>query len=504
MKTRNFKWVIAATLICGASVFSSCTNSDDNPTPPAKKNRAAFIEHTRANLKDLAENLNFSSWMGINRLNNSFNEHILTNPEFEKTISTLFSQTIQQTIQPVEEGSELAQLGYRTYAVIDFTEFNYRFTQNEDNTGFDVEPAEDFQLIFKHIPPRKPMDGMGPEGEGRPEGPGDDMPRNELESLVLKASGSAVEMIDTRISTEEMAVIVRFPTNFDFSLGMLTQEGTIDPLVTGTFQNIFESRGNSSYINMRTDAWNLVGTLQANSRPPREGEGSQGEDRPRPASEPKEDSASLKFAIGQDPATHEAGILFSFTHNQRDIIQLSGVMKNTNGPTDYSEFSSATSMSEAFTAIMAGNSIESATITMLNDLTTSLKVSDCGEVLNLQHQMARARRNYADEATIEQYTQQLNQLVSARMTCAGVNQVIPMQLKTIKFGVDYWSVPALNFGDENGYVAITDMLDPESIQYMINIADHAAEPMQESIITVRQLIQYIQMLTGTYQQNQKQ
>ena len=43
-------------------------------------------------------------------------------------------------------------------------------------------------------------------------------------------------------------------------------------------------------------------------------------------------------------------------------------------------------------------------------------------------------------------------------------------------------------------------LDPESVTYGINILDHSAEPMQQSIIVVRQLLQYVQTLFGTYQQ----
>ena len=77
------------------------------------------------------------------------------------------------------------------------------------------------------------------------------------------------------------------------------------------------------------------------------------------------------------------------------------------------------------------------------------------------------------------------------MTCKGVNQTIPMKLVTTKFGVDWWTMPAFNFADENGYVSLVDLLDPESVQYGINIIDHAAEPMQQSIIVVRQLLQYV-------------
>ena len=133
-------------------------------------------------------------------------------------------------------------------------------------------------------------------------------------------------------------------------------------------------------------------------------------------------------------------------------------------------------------------------------VTTTLSVSDMTKALELARASASARRNYADEATIDQYTQQLNALIKAEMTCKGVSQTIPMRLTTQKFGVDYWTMPAFNFADENGYVSLIDLLDAESVQYGINIIDHAAEPMQQSIIVVRQLLQYVQTLFGTYQQ----
>ena len=107
---KMMNWVLAATLICGATVFTSCSNSEDNPSEEqAKKNRKEFIQHTRENLKDLAENLNFASWEVANEINQGFNTTVLNNPEFEKAIIPLFTQKIREGIQPVEEGSELAE-----------------------------------------------------------------------------------------------------------------------------------------------------------------------------------------------------------------------------------------------------------------------------------------------------------------------------------------------------------------------------------------------------------
>ena len=105
-------WVLAAILcICGASVFTSCSNDNSDNSgsiEQAKNNRKKFVAHTRATLKDLAENLNFSSWNAANTLNQYFNQYVLNNPGFEKAVLATFMQKTQQSIKPVEEGSELA------------------------------------------------------------------------------------------------------------------------------------------------------------------------------------------------------------------------------------------------------------------------------------------------------------------------------------------------------------------------------------------------------------
>ena len=85
-------WVLAATFcICGASVFTSCSNDS---IEQADKNRTEFVAHTRATLKDLAENLNFSSWNAANTLNQYFNQYVLNNPDFEKAVLNAFMQKV--------------------------------------------------------------------------------------------------------------------------------------------------------------------------------------------------------------------------------------------------------------------------------------------------------------------------------------------------------------------------------------------------------------------------
>ena len=467
-------WVLAATMICGASVFTSCTEGSDNPAPENAKDRKEFIKHTRENLKDLAENMNFASWAVANEINQGFNTTVLNNPEFEKAIIPLFIQKIRESVKEVEEGSELAEMGYKQYATIDLTEFNYRFTMKEDGSGFDVEEADDFEMITNaKIPGTNVM----------------------LNKLTLKASGDTYKQIAKRLGDEETAVVILVPSDFAFTMAANNGGDWIEGF-KGAFKNNVKMSGESEFMNPKTDGLNITGKLEtALPQLP------QTPDKKFPA-----DATDLYFDIANDPVANESSMKFSFGHNDKSMIELEATANYTDKEidlTDFSQFTTSGKILDVLVALMSGGSLEGS-LTLNDDLTTAISISDCGKAMQLQHEMAHARRNYADQATIEEYTKQLNELMSAKMTCKGVNQVIPMKLQTEKFGVDYWAMPAFNFADEKGYVSIIDLLDKESVEYAINIVDHAAEPMAGSIVTVRQLLQFVQTTLMQMRVNQAQ
>lgn len=455
-------WVLAATLICGASVFTSCTANDTNDNPSqeqAKKDRKEFIRHTRESLKEIAENLNFGSWEAANAINQNFNTTVLNNPEFEKAIIPLFTQKIRETVKPVEEGSELAAMGYKQYATIDLTKFNYRFTMKEDGSGFDVEEADDFEMI---------INGFNPVTEQW---------EKAANKLTLKASGDTYKQIAKRLGNEELAVVILVPSDFAFSIAGMMPTGW-DEGFKGSFKNEFKLNGESEYYNPKSDAIGITGVLTT---------GVPG----TPDGKLATDATDLNFIFTQDPVTNKVGTYLTFVHNGKNMMDLWSMLEYTDKEIDLSKYTGSGTILDVLVAVMSGGSLEG-TLTLNDDLTTTLSVNDLGKAMLLQKEMAHYRRNYANQATIEEYTKQLNELVNAQITCKGVNQVIPMRLQTEKFGVDYWAMPAFNFADEKGYVPFTELLDKESVEYAINIVDHAAEPMAGAIITVRQLLQFVQ------------
>ena len=459
-------WVLAAILICGASVFAACSSNEDSPSPAeqSKKDRKEFVTHCRNNLKYMAEHMNFGSWEATNNLNMMLNEEVLNNPAFEKAITPLFLQKIKESAKPVEEGSELAELGYKMYSTIDLTDFNYRFTMNDDNTGFIVEPAENFEMIINS---NNPITQQMEKG---------------IFKLLLKAGGQSYKMLVTRMSTEDMAVVVLVPEDFVFAISDKLS-GSWRDIFTGTFKNQMKTNDPSKIIVKQNDGYTVGGTLTSNI--------------PAVAAINKPaDATTLKFLIDSDRKAKKGTAMVAFEQNGQKMVELNLKVSSDEQVglynLDLTKLSSGASIIDLLSAIWNTRRLDEGKIVLLDDLETTVSISNMAKAVQLTGQMASARRNYADQQTINGYADQLNELISATMTCKGVEQTIPMRIVTTKIGVDWWAVPGLNFADENGYVAITDMLDKESVEYGFNIVDHAVGPMAQSVITVRQLIQFVQ------------
>ncbi len=471
-------WVLAATLVCGASVFTSCSNDNSDNAgsiEQAKKDRKEFVAHTRATLKDLAENLNFTSWNAANELNTRFNQYVLNNPDFEKAVLNAFMQKVMTSVKPVEAGSELAAMGYQMYGTVDLTDFNYRFTMNADMTGFDVEQADDFEVILNAWNPTTQQVEAG------------------LYRLTLKSGGSTTYKFEHAMSQQPgMALVVLIPSEFQFSIADRLSGQWHDGF-SGSFKNQVSVADGHEYAQLDRDTWTVAGTITSDFA----GVTALGA---------KADQTTLDFSVVSDKVNNKGDVALSWSQNGRKMLDLA--LKESGDGTggiyrlDLSQFTSSASILDVIAPILTTRNLNEAKLTLLDDLTTTLSISNMAKALEVAREGAAARRSYADQATIDQYTQQLNELVSAKITCKGVNQEIPMRLATTKLGVDWWTMPAFNFADENGYVSFVDLLDSQSVAYGINIIDHAAAPMQQSMIVVRQLLQYVQGLVSGFQQSQ--
>ena len=459
MRTKLFQWAMAAALMCGTTVFTACTNdTSDNAAEQAKKNRTEFIEHTRQNLKTVAENLNFSTWNSINYFNMYINQYVILNDNFDKTISRIFGEEIQKSLRPLTP-EEAEKYGKKYVAYVNLADFDYIFTATQ--TGFDVTPNPEDGMIVELTNPYAPEQSV---------------------RISIVGSGEEYGLRDMRLSNDSVGVAVRIPAHYDFTFSTKQGDAWVAAMTVCTELTVNKGQYDDPNLpaeaaDILLDAWNLKGTIKTSI---------------------PGDATEVTFNVGQDPTKKLAGLTLDYAHNGQKMIGVTAEMSNTNGLTDLSKLTSSNSIMDIMQAVLLGNSLDNLQITLLDDLTTTVKVSDCQKALVLQSEMAKARRSYADQATIEGYVSQLNELVSGSMVCKGLDQQIPMRLATTKIGVDWWACPALNFADEKGYVPLTEMLDKESLEYGINIIDHAAEPMQQSIVVVRQLVGALQKMQNAF------
>ena len=454
-------WVLAATLICGSSVFTSCSHSEDNPMPePAKKNRTAFVQHTRSALKELAENLNFTSWEAANTFNTYFNQHVLSNPEFKNSVLLAAFLQAMNTLKDVEEGSEMAAMGYKKYFTVDLNDFKYRFTMKADNKNFDKEEADNFEII---------LNGFNPKTQQL---------ENGLYKLSFKTSGVGMQRIVPIPNTDNVGCILYIvPSEFQFSLASKFTGDWHDDfsgvlhfqLPEGATDN---SKGFAADATINSDIFSNDG---------------------------KKDNTQLTVSVVADRVNSKGNTQIGYVQNGRKMLdmtmKLDGIAPAGTSIFDRSQYTTSSSFLDVISTLLTGRSLEEGTITLLDDLTFTFSISDMQKRLELARENHKARRHYADQQTIDQYTQQLNEIIKASMICKGVDQTIPMRLVTTKFGIDYVSMPSFNFADENGYVSLIDLLDAESVQYGINILDHSVEPLQQSVIVVRQLLEFVTTFT---------
>lgn len=471
---KTLQHVLTAGLVCGAMTFTACSD-DSSSSPKPSANHTAFVENTRANMKVLAENLNFASWEYANTLNTNFNEHVLLNDDFQKSLLKMAALDILSTFSEVEKGSELDKLGYKYYFVIDFGKFNYQFNMNEDGTEFETSPADNFELL---------LTGYNPESKTI---------EKELYKISFDIDGTVGKTFTDKLGNSSLdldgiAAIVNIPKNVAFDISVKSNKKW-NTVFKGKFKNTAKLSNDSEFMDNLTTSFDIEGEISSHV----------------PYTSGKKtlvDSTTFKFKIGQDAKKNKGSLTFYYEHNGKTIAEVTGVMTNDNGLVDMDQFTSSNSLLDILSAMMVGNGLEEFKMTLLGDLVINMKITDLDKFLQTQISSADARRNYTDKKTIEDYADQLNEVLTASLESKRTNQTIDVKFEATKFGVDYWTMPSFKFSDEKNYIPLVDLLDQETIIYGLNILDHTVEPLSEAIIVVRQLRAYFKELTGTYNDNQ--
>ena len=315
----------------------------------------------------------------------------------------------------------------------------------------------------------------------------------EMYKLTLEFDGSIGEAYTKKlefgsIKLDSIAAIIEIPENVSFEIATKSNKKWI-PVFKGQFKNSATTSGDSEYFYFETTSFDVEGQITSMV----------------PYTSGKKtltDNTTLDFKITQNAKKKKGSIAFSYEHNDKNMLEVSATMTNSNGMLNFDQFTSSNSIFDIVTAMMVGNSLESFKMTLLDDMVVNVKISDMEKFGKIHSENAEARRSYTDKETIEKYASELNKVLTASIESKDTKQKIDVKMEAVKFGVDYWTMPSFKFSDEKNYVPFVDLLDQESIIYGLNIIDHTVEPLSEAIVVVRQLMAYLHLLTGTYEDYQ--
>ena len=459
------QWVLAATFVCGTGVFTACSSSDDDSAKnEPNSDRTEFVQHTRATLKDLSENLKFTSWEKANSYGDNFNQNVLTNEDFKLSFMTNTLLEGSKTIKDVEEGSDLAKQGFKTYMTINSDSYKCRYTQSDDSKTFTHEEADWFEIIFNGINPKTQQQETG------------------IYKLTMKFDGSGVQKVVHFRDDPDAAVVGVLPQEVQFALASK---------IEGTWHEDFNGVMHLQFLDGETDVtkgYTADATINADV----------------PTASGENCKTQLTFSMTSDRVKNMGNALLCYKQDDRKMVEMT--LKESGGGgarhfepsmlSNYFDSSSSSSIFDLIAVLLESEKLDECKVTVIDDMTATFSVSDMKKSLELTLATADARRRYASQQTVDQYTQQLNEIIKCEVTCKGVNQTFPMRLMTCRVGIDYLPVPAFKFADEKEYVPLVDMIGADSMQNGFYLIDQAVEPMKQSIFIARQLMEFAMSMFG--------
>lgn len=371
---------------------------------------------------------------------------------------------VKGQVKPVEEGSELAKAGYEKYAVLDFNLFDgvYSFSEDGEMTKGDATG----QIVINF-----PVDLENFSGNV---------------TATLKGSEKRSEMLVSYLKDNTVALIIRLPETINVT--MSNKDGV--SLYDGKLNIAFEKKSEgSSYFNLLADKWTISSELNAHLKD-------------------LNDENTLTTSLSYDGSTGTVASAYGFSLNGQSVIErkaqvtlpilsqismmipmISNMMSLNNGsPVDMiASILSTGSAKEMVAGISAmllnGASLDNYEVTLLGDLTISASISNIYMAIQTNKALKEARRNFADEATISQSVEQLNQFIKLGLKAKKLNAELPAKLVTTKVGVDYTPLPAVSF-DGKEFTPITELIDVKSTGYIINIADHCVQPLSTAVTSL--------------------
>lgn len=247
---------------------------------------------------------------------------------------------------------------------MDQLDFNYRFMMNADHTGFDVEEADNLEVILNAWNPATQQVEAG------------------LYKVTLKAGGNtSYKFVRTIGQQPGLALVVLVPSEFEFAIADKLS-GEWRDCFSGSIKNQVSVAEGKEYAQLDRDTWSLSCTINS--------------DFPAAADRGiKADKTTLDLSVLSDKENHKGDIAISWKQNDRKMLDLTmregGDKASGIHHLDLSQFASSASILDVMAVILSSRSIDEAKLTLLDDLTTTISISNMVEALTVVEEASSSR-----------------------------------------------------------------------------------------------------------------
>ena len=416
------------------------------PKPADHSQLEAFTGQFNNALVNVAKNLNFASLQAANTVGLKFIEDVLSNPNFKASLKTAIDNYTLSSLTPVETGSSLANAGYAYYADINLNNIKLRF--NIGATG-DVtqEASEHLEFLWNS--------------------------QNGDMKMTIEPNGNSGKVLLKNLSQNETAIILSIPESLKISIEDNLSGSWHEAIGVSINAGIIPNDEDITKFSLGESALELSGNLFTDIQ------------------NMGTDATQLDFNISRNPNTEKSTNHFDFIHNGISLLKMDIVHSN-HGSVNLRELVKSSSIVNLLQTLVQNVSVDNLSLTLLDDLKMDVKIGDVAKSLGLLRKAVEVQEGYADEATIEAITQQLNSLIEMSISQASTGVEAKSKFQTTQFGIDYFPIVSLLFEGENDYIPANKLMGLKNWEYVINIIDHASEPAAQSITVLRKLIEVIE------------
>lgn len=439
---KKIQLFMSALLLCGLSVFTSCSDSDDSPAPVQENERAVFEKQFSQDVQDMADEFRFDA---ISQTASSINEFI--DALDEDALAAKLGDLVMGLVGGLQS-TKMADLSAGDkVAVTDCLKDRLGITDEE------VANMESFVVVDAYNSIGK-MKMAFKDGQCTI--------TNDADAFTIENTNSegqtqtiALKFNDERdglcffINVYGNPIAIQLPKSIT-----VTKTTTQGKIFTGTiFLTTFDAN-QSKYVSFKQHGWMAEGTLSADINNRRE-------------------SANL---YTRHTAAGAFDLKAAFVINGKEMASMEvDDMHDTYTDEEIEEFKELRDMGEFFSAsydvlkALKGKSVDNITITMNNNMVIKGKVNDIAKSLLALGNVRKLYGTKPGKEAIDKYTQELNNYVhftvGQKNTGITADATLVTAQKNLTNG-EYQPVVALKFNGEKEALAMFDrMTDKDKENY---------------------------------------